>query len=254
MAIRYQNWRDEYRSRQKSLSEAMEVIREGDLVGVTILCPAPLLQAFIDRAKQLGNVDVRTLAPNYPDLFNPELFKGEREIELFIGDAMRPAHDAKIATYLPNTFMLGFKAFDAGRPEARIPDVFLIAVSPPNEKGYVNFGPHMWHKKAYVRRCRHTIAAIDPNIQPVYGDTWIHISEIETFVDGYIQPVDLPAVRQRIETQAPSEHRAALLDILQQASPDQVALVEDMFHLMPPGILQQAFGLADVDPAAQAIA
>ena len=251
---RYASWRDEFESRKKSPAEALEVVQNGHLVGLGILCPGVLTQALLERARQLERVDIRCLAPREVPLFSPDGPKGEKEIELFIGDALRPAHDQRIATYLPNTFMLGFKAFDAGRPEARIPDVFLVAVSPPNEKGYVNFGPHMWHKKAYVRRCRHTIAAIDPNIQPVYGDTWIHVSEIETFVDGYIKPVDIPAVRQRIETQAPPENRDALLRILNEASPDQVALVEDMFHLMPPGILEQAFGLSEVDPAAQAIA
>ena len=254
MAIRYQNWRDEYRSRQKSLSEAMEVIREGDLVGVTILCPAPLLQAFIERAKQLGNVDVRTLAPNYPDLFNPELFKGEREIELFIGDAMRPAHDAKIATYLPNTFMLGMKAFDNGRPEARIPDVFLTPCSPPNEHGYVHFGPHMWQRKSYARRCKHTIAIVDPNITPVHGDVWMHVSEIETFIDGVMKPVNIPAIEERVRTQAKEEDREALLTIMKRATPDQLALVEHTFHTFPPSLLGAALGIQEVDPAAQAIA
>lgn len=254
VASRYATWRDEFESRKKSPAEALEVVKNGDLVCLGILCPGVLSQALLERARKLERVDIRCLAPREIPLFSPEGPRGEKEIELFIGDALRPAHDQRIATYLPSTFMLGFKAFDAGRPEARIPDVFLCAVSPPNEKGYVNFGAHMWHKKAYVRRARHTIAAIDPNIQPVFGDTWIHVSEISTFVDGFIKPVDLAAVRQRIETQAPEENRAALLDLLHRASADQVALVEDMFHLMPPGILQQAFGLADVDPVAQAIA
>ncbi|GIW56827.1 MAG: 4-hydroxybutyrate CoA-transferase [Nitrospiraceae bacterium] len=254
MAIRYQNWRDEYRSRQKSLTEAMEVIQEGDLVGITILCPAPLVQAFIERAKQLGSVNVRTLAPNYPDLFNPELFKGEREIELFIGDAMRPAHDAKIATYLPNTFMLGMKAFDNGRPEARIPDVFLTPCSPPNEHGYVHFGPHMWQRKSYARRCKHTIAIVDPNITPVHGDVWMHVSEIDTFVDGVIKPVDVPAIEERVRTLAKEEDRQALLDIMKRATPDQLALVEHTFHTFPPSLLGAALGIQEVDPAAQAIA
>jgi 4-hydroxybutyrate CoA-transferase len=254
MAVRYQNWRDEYKSRQKSLDEAMQGIKEGDLVGITILCPGPLVQAFIERARQLGNVNIRTLAPNYPDLFNPEVFKGEREIELFIGDAMRPAHDAKIATYLPNTFMLGMKAFDNGRPEARIPDVFLTPCSPPNEHGYVHFGPHMWQRKSYAKRCKHTIAIVDPNITPVYGDVWMHVSEIETFVEGVMKPVDIPAMEERVRTLAKEEDRQALLDIMKRATPDQLALVEHTFHTFPPSLLGAALGIAEVDPAAQAIA
>ncbi len=247
------NWREEYERRRKSVAEAMELVKEGDLVCLPVLSPSVLAMGFYERAKTLGRVDFRMLAPREPYLYGPEI-RGEKEIELFIGDGLRPAHDAHIATYLPNTFMLGMKAFDAGRPEARMPDVLLTQCSEPNERGYVHFGPHMWQRKAYTRRCKTTIAVVDPNLSPVYGDVWVHVSEITAFVDGVINPVDLAAVRQRIETLAPEGERAERLSLLNRASPDQVALVEDLFHAMPIGLMSQAFGLSDVDPAAQGIA
>lgn len=254
MAIRYQNWRDDYRSRLKTPDQAVEVIKEGDLVSITILCPAPLVTAFVNRAKQLGKVDFRTLAPGNPDLFNAELVKGEKEIEIFIGDTMRPAHDAKIATYLPNTFMLGMKAFDSGRPEARMPDVFLTPCSAPNEQGYVHFGPHMWQRKSYARRCPRTIAIIDPNMSQVHGDVWMHVSEIDTFIEGAISEVDRDAIRQRVETLSPEPFRPELLAMLNRVTDEQLALVEALFHAFPPEMLKLALGEVAVDPEAQAIA
>jgi 4-hydroxybutyrate CoA-transferase len=251
---RYANWRDEYRSRLKTPSQAMESIQENDLVCITILAPAVLTAAFQERAKHLGRVDIRTLAPREVQLFGPDGPKGEKEIEIFIGDGLRPAHDAKIATYLPSTFMLGMKAFDDGRPEARMPDVFLTACSEPNDAGYIHFGPHMWQRKSYAKRCHKTIAIIDPNMMPVHGDVWMHVSEIDTFIEGAINPVDMAAVAERIETLTPEADRPILRDLLRRSSPDQVALVEDLFHAMPPGLLQQAFGLTEVDPEAKAIA
>ena len=213
MAARYDNWRDEYQSRLKTMEQALEAIEEGDLVSITILCPAPLVAAFVERAKKLGRVDFRTLAPGNPDLFNPEAIGGEKEIEIFIGDAMRPAHDARIATYLPNTFMLGMKAFDAGREEARMPDVFLTPCSPPNEQGYVHFGPHLWQRKSYAKRCKKTIAIVDPNLSPVFGDVWMHVSEIDAFIEGVIKPVDIPAIVERINTMSNEADRPAFIDV-----------------------------------------
>ena len=253
-ARRYADWKDDYASRLKTLDEAMALVKEGDLVAIGILLPGVLSVALQKRAQQLARVDIRSLAPREAHLYGPDGPKGEKEIELFIGDGIRPAHDAKVATYLPNTFMLGMKAFDAGREEARIPDVFLTSVSKPNAAGYVHFGPHMWNKKAYTRRCPVTIAVVDPNITPVFGDVWVHVSEIACFVEGAVAPVDVAAVRQRVETLAAAEHREQLLRILAAASPDQVALVEDLFPAMPPSLLGQAFGYAEVDPAAQGIA
>ena len=251
---RYANWRDEYQSRLKTPSQAMEVVKDGDLVGITILAPTALTAAFEARAKELGRVNIRGLAPREPNLYNPASFRGEREIELFIGDGMRPAHDAKIATYLPNTFMLGMKAFDDARPEARMPDVWLTPCSVPNEAGFVHFGAHMWQRRSYAKRCPVTIAMVDPNIYPVHGDVWMHVSEIHTFIEGAITPVDVAGIESRVRSLSPEADRPALLSLLKSCSIDQLALVEQLFHMMPPDLIKQALGLAEVDPEAQAIA
>ncbi|HJP41223.1 MAG TPA: acetyl-CoA hydrolase/transferase C-terminal domain-containing protein [Dehalococcoidia bacterium] len=248
------NWQDEYRRRQRSLDEAMALIKEGDLVVLGVLCPAVLADAFQKRAKELERVDFRSLAPREVALFGPEGPRGEKEIELFIGDGLRPAHDAQIATYLPNTFMLGMKAFDSGRDEARMPDVQLVSCSEPNEQGYVHFGPHMWTKKSYAKRCPITIAAIDPHITPVFGDVWMHVSEIHTFVPGVIDPVDVDSVRELVRRDSPAEEQEERLSLLDQASIDQIAIFPETFASIPTSLIRQAFGIADVDPEAQAIA
>jgi 4-hydroxybutyrate CoA-transferase len=178
------------------------VIQEGDLVGLSILLPGVLTGAFHKRALELNRVDIRFLAPREAQLFGGEAPRGEKEIELFIGDGIRPAHDAKVATYLPNTFMLGLKAFDAGREEARIPDVFLTSVSPPDEDGYVHFGPHMWNKKG-TQSEQSTPCGGRPEHRACLRGRLIHVSEIEAFVEGAIRPVDRAAVRNRVETLSP---------------------------------------------------
>ena len=251
---RYEHWRDEYQSRLKGPDEAMEVIKDGDLVGLTILAPGELTNAFHKRANALSRVDIRLIAPREVQLFGSDAPVGEKEIEIFIGDTSRFAHDAQIATYLPTTFMLGMKAFDDHRAEARIPDVFLTTCSEPNEAGFVHFGPHMWLRKSYSKRCKHTIAMVDPNMTPVHGDIWMHVSEIETFVEGVLKPVDVVAMRERVETLSNEADRPQMLRILEHASIDQLALVEPTFHAIPPALLSVAFGAATVDPEAQAIA
>ena len=250
----HKDWRDLYRSRVMSADDAMQLIHSGDLVGLTILAPGPLTAAFEKRAKALERVDIRLLAPREIQLFAPDGPRGEKEIELFIGDSARPSHDEKITTYLPNTFMLGMKAFDEGRPEARVPDVFLAVCSAPNEQGFVHFGPHQWTRKAYIRRAKRSICIVDPDMMPVHGDVWMHISEIDAFIEGLLTPVDMEAMARRIETETPPENRDLLRHILSIALPEQIALVVDAFPTLPPGLLQQAFGLAPIDPAAQAIA
>ena len=247
------DWREAYKERLRSVEDAMALIGEGDLVTMGVLTPGALTSALADHAEQLSSMHVRVLAPTEARLFSPGQ-NGEREIELFIGEPLRAAHDARIATYLPNTFMLGMKAHDAGREEARLPDVQITSCSAPNEAGYVQFGVHMWTRKAYTKRCRATIGMIDPNITPGHGDIWVHVSEFAAFIEDAIQTVNVAATRERVETLAPEENRGELLELLDLASTDQVAIVEGILHALPPKIVRQAFGLAEVDLEAQAIA
>jgi len=249
----FSNWQDIYASRQQSPDDAMKLIQDGELVALTILAPGELSAAFHRRSTELNRVDIRFLAPRELQFFGEQAPRGEKEIEIFMGDTIRPTHDAKISTYLPNTFMLGMKAFDSGREEARMPDVFLTPCSEPNEAGYVHFGPHMWNRRAYVRRCKKSIAIVDPNMMPVHGDVWVHVSEIDAFITGVLQPVDMQRMAERIETETPEENRPAMRRILSLALPEQIALVQDAFPVLPPTLLEQALGFSPVDPEAQAI-
>ncbi|GAB4325073.1 MAG: acetyl-CoA hydrolase/transferase C-terminal domain-containing protein [Dehalococcoidia bacterium] len=249
----YRDWRDEYQRRLKSLDEAMELIREDDLVCLTIVAPMALAAALHARVQQLNHVDIRLLAPTAVQLMT-EGRNGEREIEIFIGDTARPTHDARLSTYLPNTFMLGMKAFDAGRPEARMPDVFLTPCSPPNEQGYVHFGPHMWTRKAYSRRCDRVIGFVDANMMPVHGDVWIHVSEFDAFVEGSLPSLDKAALARRVDEEAPPENRERLKTILRLAVPELLVAFQEVFPQLDPAMVEQQLSLGPLDPAAQAIA
>jgi 4-hydroxybutyrate CoA-transferase len=112
----------------------------------------------------------------------------------------------------------------------------------------------MWQRKSYAMRCKKTVAMVDPNMSKVHGDVFVHVSEIDTFVEGAIQPVNIPAIEERVKTLSNEADRPELLAILRRASPEQLALVEQMFHAFPPLVLKTALGEVEIDPAAQAIA
>jgi 4-hydroxybutyrate CoA-transferase len=111
----------------------------------------------------------------------------------------------------------------------------------------------MWNRKAYIRRCKRSIAMVDPTMMPVHGDVWVHISEIDAFVEGVLKPVDMAEMARRVETETPEEHRPALRRILGLALPELIALVQDRFPILPPALLEQALGFAPVDDASKAI-
>ncbi|MDA0351786.1 MAG: hypothetical protein O3A10_06210 [Chloroflexi bacterium] len=247
-------WREDYNARLMAVDDAMRLINEGDLVKLNVGSP-PTIAALLDRrARELGVLDIRFLAPGYLPLVDSPREAGEREIEIFIGDPYRPSHDAHRSTYLPTTFMLGLKAFDAGRPEARIPDVNLVACSPPNEAGYVHFGPTHWLRKSYLERCKTTIAFVDPDMMPVHGDVWSHVSAFAAFVEDALPRLDLPRLRERIASESPEAFRARLLRLTELVPGERLAAIQDQLPLMDPAVLEDAMNLGPIDDAAMGIA
>ncbi|MEL0297756.1 MAG: acetyl-CoA hydrolase/transferase C-terminal domain-containing protein [Gammaproteobacteria bacterium] len=248
------DWQSDYEQRLLEPEAAMDLIEAGDWVNVNVGTPAAITVLLNARAEALGSLDMRMLGPGLEPLLTSDRDAGEREIEIFIGEPARPSHDTQRATYLPNTFMLGMKAFDSGREEARMPDVNIVVCSAPNEAGYVHFGPTHWMRKAYLKRCRKTIAFVDPNLMPVHGDVWAHVNEFTAFVEGVTAPaVDVEAVRTRIIDEAPPENRDRLLSITNVIVRDRLAPIQDTIAQMDPAVLEKALNLV-IDPSAQKIA
>src|SRR4030095_16624950 len=105
-------------------------------------------------------------------------------------------------------------------PESRPVDVFLVAVTPPDDNGQVSFGAHNWNKRSHVRRARKVIAEVDAGLRPVCGDNKVHVSEIDRFVE--IPPVQITrglveAWLRRVEDAAA---RRAYMDIVDELGED----------------------------------
>ncbi|MFH1481779.1 MAG: acetyl-CoA hydrolase/transferase C-terminal domain-containing protein [Pseudomonadota bacterium] len=97
--------------------------------------------------------------------------------------AARTAHDEGRISFLPYTNGSYFKPHRDNRPGNRDIDVFILEVSPPDENGFLTFGPHAWQKRSYTGKARTIIAEIDENLIRTCGDTSLHVSEVDYLVD-----------------------------------------------------------------------
>jgi 4-hydroxybutyrate CoA-transferase len=71
--------------------------------------------------------------------------------------------------------------------------VVLTEVSPPDEKGFCSFGQSVWNKKRQIREGKIVIAEVNKNLIRTYGDNFIHVSEIDYFVE-HISSGSAPAM------------------------------------------------------------
>ncbi len=251
------DWREEYRRRLASADEAMRLVQPGQRVVMAMAGPRVLPEALFRRGQELGGIDLRLSNPirdpGWYQVGMEQLFR--IEFELFIGDFSRPVHDEHRATYLPNLFSTNFKTLDEGRPERKEIDVYLVNVTPPDEQGRVYFGIHNWNKRGYVRRARTVIAEVDPSLVPVCGDNWVHVSEIDAFVE--VPPITInEAVVQAWLRRVPDEGLRAQYQAIVDELPDleRLLLLGPAFVRVPPEAARLVLGLAELPPAYRAIA
>jgi 4-hydroxybutyrate CoA-transferase len=250
------DWNDEYQRKLTDHAGAVTRVKSGDLVVLPLVGPNALAVALAKRRDELENVTIRLASPTgdpgwYEDAAATAF---NIEFELFIGDGNRHVTDSKRGTYIPNVFSANYKAVDERPGEVQAPDVVLINVSPPNKSGWCNIGPHMWNKKSYARRAKTVIAEVAPNQVLAHGDTWIHVSEIDVFVEGgrggWAQSGGGP-MAQALQS-LPEEKRAAIFAVLARA--ERSRLMQMLPALLPriaeytPEELAQALQVSEGPP------
>ena len=181
---------------QKTMSAAQAVAthtQNGDKVFVGGLTSATdTIQALLNAAKSgerkgltlhgnmlLGNIDLADPA------FSEEVL---RYRSFFWGGTERAGFKAGSVSFVP----LHFNNY--GRYMAQLqPDVAVVPMTPPDEKGYCNLGP-MGFNPAGTHNAKKLIAQITPGLPRVRGSAHdFHVSQIAAFVLGNVPAATIPS-------------------------------------------------------------
>jgi 4-hydroxybutyrate CoA-transferase len=65
-------------------------------------------------------------------------------------------------------------------------DVALITVSPPDNSGYVSLEISVDITKTAAEIAQYVVAEVNPNMPRTLGDSFLHMSEIDAFVENYV--------------------------------------------------------------------
>ena len=188
------DWQTYYRDRLVSASEAAARVRPGDSVYLPVgQQPHAVVRALLDRGEELRDVTITCLPAADYGWFAPE-FEGRVTVNILYANAFtRDALDRRIADYTPFMIYGGHKALDEGRAEARRIDVNVITVTPPNAHGYVCLGHAVWDARSCVRRATTNIAVVSEHLPRTFGDSWLHVSQLDWFVEDPTPPPDATA-------------------------------------------------------------
>ncbi|MGA3115461.1 MAG: acetyl-CoA hydrolase/transferase C-terminal domain-containing protein [Syntrophobacteraceae bacterium] len=175
-------WHDHYDQHLTTASEAVKAIKSGDRVVNAHACgePQSLVEAMVDRADQLERVEiVHMVAMGSARYCLPEYAGSFRHNSLFVGASTRKAVNDGRGDFTPCFFSEIPRLF---RDEILPVDVALIAVSPPDKLGFFCLGISVDYTKQAALSAKTVIAAVNPKMPRVGGDSCLHATDIDYFV------------------------------------------------------------------------
>ncbi|MGE5396356.1 MAG: acetyl-CoA hydrolase/transferase family protein [Chitinophagales bacterium] len=189
----------EYQRKLASPSEAVKVVKSGDLVhyGEFMMNSHVLDAALAARKDDLRNVQVRSVCCP----FVPQVVQVDPGREHFIYNdwhfsvAGRKTHDNNLCNYISLTYHEGPSFFERGYVPV---DVALIKVGPMDKMGYFNLGTSNSISSFMVDAAKIVIAEVNTAIPHCLGGEResIHISQIDYIVEGDNRPlIQLPKIQ-----------------------------------------------------------
>ncbi|MCP3869764.1 MAG: GNAT family N-acetyltransferase [Gammaproteobacteria bacterium] len=150
-------------------------------IGSNAAVPNGLVNNLIDNAKNLHDIEVVhifTMGENaWARKEHSDLFKIN---SLFISPGIRNAVADGYADYtpcflseIPELFREGILPLDAA----------LVSLSPPDEYGYCSMGTSVDIVSAAIKSAPKVIAQINPNMPRTHGHSFIHISEVDAWME-----------------------------------------------------------------------
>jgi len=175
------SWQEEYERKFVTADEAVKVVKSGDRVAFTHGSePLALGLALAARREELKDVRIYVSNPytNF-DWYNPEW---EDSFSVDISHVLAVVKDI-FGTRHCDFIIGGLTGIGEQHAVMSDVDVLFTEVSPPNKHGFCSFGTSVWGKKRAIQRARKVLAEVNNDFIRTYGDNFVHISEIDYFVE-----------------------------------------------------------------------
>ena len=178
------SWETEYSHKLRTADEALCLVESGMRVYIQPGCAEPetLVEALIRRAPAVRDVEiVHMMTMGVAPYVAPEMAGHFRHNAVFIGANVRQAINEGRADYTPIYLSEIEELFESG---AMPIDVALVEVSPPDSHGYCSFGVGVDTTLTAARCARHVIAQVNDFMPRTYGDSFIHVKDIDVAVES----------------------------------------------------------------------
>lgn len=173
----------DWRQRIITADEAVAKIQSGQRVFLTgnVSTPQVIVRALRDYAPNVHGVElVQLLDLAAGDYITADLADHIHINSLFISGKIRSAVQQGRAEFTPIFLSEIPGLWRSGR---LLLDVAVIHVSPPDEHGFCSYGVEVGVTKSAAETAGIVIAEVNPNMPRTLGDSFIHVSQIDHFVE-----------------------------------------------------------------------
>ena len=176
------NWKDLYKNKLVTASEAVKAVKSGDRVVIGHACgePPTLVSALVDRAPELKNVEIVHMVAMGPAKYaQPGMEESFHHNALFVGGSTRKAVEEKRADFTPCFFSEIPRLFREGYLPV---SVVLLQVTPPDAEGFCSYGVSVDYTQP-AAECAPVVICQMNNCMPRTGGAKIHLDQITYIVE-----------------------------------------------------------------------
>ncbi len=177
------NWKEIYNSRLCTAEEAVKSIKSGDRVAFAhaVAEPAILVDAMVANAAAYKDVEVcHMVTLGKGEYSKPEMKEHFRFNGWFTSPTTRDSIVQGHGDFTPVFFHEVPNYIRKGIFEI---DVFMVMVSPPDEHGYCCVGVSADYTMQGIESAKVVLAEVNDQVPVVFGDTFVHVSKIDKFVE-----------------------------------------------------------------------
>ena len=172
-----------YRQKLRSVDEALTYIKDGDVIATSQCANEPT--AIFQKLHTLKG-KVKGCKMYAPMCFNVHAFMQDPEIRdtfqieaAFLMGATRKSREMGALSFYPADLHNGPSRWISVHGCT----VFIAAVTPMDRHGYFQIPLCLIHEREFLKYADRVIVQVNPNLPRVYGDTEIHIRDVDCIVE-----------------------------------------------------------------------
>jgi itaconate CoA-transferase len=185
---------EDYRQKLTTPDKAVARIENGSTIvhGFTIAEPPALLAAIAERARadELNDLKIYSFNPQKhvaETVFAPDLCDCIQAYSWFVSGSDRPKVKVGLNYYVP----IYLHQIPRLIRDYMAIDVTITTVSPMDKAGYFSFGTANDFTSTAARHCKRLIVEVNEHMPRVFGDSLIHISEVDAIVENHVPLLEL---------------------------------------------------------------